>query len=273
MSAGRAPARRAPRPWEAALTNAPFFQHSDSRFDLDTALLDIRTAAKIDVGVRGGPVRLIINGRHHKPVGRYASRKARRSLPWEALAELAYLWVCEADADVVSYLSQPHRLTIRLPGGKSAVYYPDVRRDLADGGVEIVEIKKREEDARRTPDYALKLELARLVYEGLGWTYLILSEADLKDRRELRTAEAIQRNRTARVTGQERHRLAEAVYRAGGSLPFAEAAEALGGGSRGRAKLHAAIVLRVVSIDLTRPLNRGAPVRLVSPAARAAVTR
>ena len=273
MSAGRALARRAPLPREAALTNASFFKRRDDKFDLDTALLDIRTAAKIDTAARGGPVRLIINGRHHKPVGRYASRKARRSLPWEAWGELAYLWVCEADADVVSYLTQPHRLTIRLPGGGSAVYYPDIRRDLADGAVEIVEIKKRDGDARRTRDYALKLELARLVYEGLGWTYRILVESDLKFRRELWTAQSIQRNRTARVTRKERLRLAEALAGDGGTLPLAKAQEALGGGPDGQAKLYAAIVLRVASVDLTTPLTPDAPVRLVQPAARAAIAR
>jgi hypothetical protein len=255
------------------MTNASFFENSDGKFDLDTALLDMRTGAKIEVAVRGGPVRLIVNGRHHKPTGRYASRKARRSLPWEAWGELRYFWVCEADADVVSYLCQPHRLTIRLTGGNSAVYYPDIRRDLADGAVEIVEIKKHEQDVRRSSDYELKLELARLVYEGLGWTYRILVESDLKDRREFHTAQAIQRNRTVRVTGRERHRLADALDRAGGLLPFAKAAEVLGGGPEGQAKLHAAIVLRIASVDLTRPLNPAAPVRLAPPAAPAALAR
>lgn len=255
------------------MTNAPYFNRRHQKFDLDTTLLDLRTAARIDLAIRGGPVRLIINGRHHKPTGRYASRKTGRSLPWEAWGELAYFWVCEADADVVSYLCQPHRLTIRLSGGKSAVYYPDVRRDLSNGAVEIVEIKKNEQDVRWTPDYALKLELARLVYEGLGWRYVILLESDLKRRRELQTAEAIQRNRTARISGAEWLVLAEALAASGGELPFAKAMQALGGGPLARAKLHAAIVLRVASVDMTRPLGMDTPVRSVPPAASAAIGR
>jgi hypothetical protein len=101
--------------------------------DLGTALKDLRVAAEINVSEDGGPVRTIINGRHRKPVGRYASRKAGRSLPWEARDERAYFWLCEADANVVSYLCQPHQLVIFRDDGDPLVFYPDVRRDLVGG--------------------------------------------------------------------------------------------------------------------------------------------
>lgn len=243
-----------------------FDQSTDEKFDLETALLDARTGIKIDVAVRGGPVRLIINGRHHKPTGRYASRKAGRSLPWEATGELTYFWLCEADAEVADYLSQPHRLTLRLPDGDSAVYYPDIRRDLVDGSVQIIEIKKHENDVRRSADYALKLELARLAYEGLGWTFDIFVEDDFKNTREVWTAEAIQRHRTVRVTGAEGYALIEALDRGGGVLPLAKASEALGGGPVGDAKLYAAIVMRLAWVDLAVALNPNTLVRLAPEA-------
>jgi hypothetical protein len=143
------------------------------RFDAAEAALTLRTVAKIHEDPRGGPVRIIINGRHRKPTGRYTSAKARRAMPWEDRAERMFFWLCEADTAVVSFLAQPHCLEMKVAGGgRSLLYYPDVRRDMADGRVEIREIKSRDAGTRRRdPDYAHKLELAHEVYARLGWDF------------------------------------------------------------------------------------------------------
>lgn len=216
------------------------------KYDLEVALTQHRVAATISHSVRGGPVRAIINGRHRKPTGRYASRKARRSLPWEAKDERAYFWLCESDADVVDYLSQPHRLSIRRPSDGEIVYYPDVRRTLASGRIEIVEVKKDVSRSSRLydPDYALKLTLARLVYEGLGWSFTVVIGDELRKGYRLRNAETVQRNRFARTASRDVVAVLGLIESAGGVITVDEAVQALGGTALAAAKFRSLVVQR-----------------------------
>ena len=231
--------------------------HKVETIDLREALTDLRVTAEIAASEDGGPVRTIINGRHRKPVGRYASRKARRSLPWESCDERAYFWLCEADTNVDAYLCQPHRLTIFLEEGRPLVFYPDVRRDLVGGGVEIVEIKKTydEDDRLTNPAYALKLELARQVYAGLGWSFRVITAPEMQKGFRLRNAKAVQRNRFAKFDARDSMPLLAAIRDAGGQVTMDHATELLGCGPRAAAKLRAIIVRRVIHIDLDRRLN------------------
>lgn len=240
--------------------------------DIQSAALGIRTVAEIHADPRGGPIRTIITGRHSKPTGRYASQKARRSLPWENRTERSFFWLCEADAEVVTYLCQPHCLELKLQGRRPLLFYPDVRRDMANGTVQIRELKSRSA-ARRAADpaYDLKLDLAREVYAGLGWDFDLLNEEhDVeKPRDRLENAWTVQRWRQVKVETSERAALIDAIERAGGTMPFARAAEAIEAGAGGKAKLCAAVVRRIVHVPLPGRLQ-DAPVTLAlrSPEAR-----
>lgn len=237
------------------------------RLDAAEAALRIRTVAVIHEDPRGGPVRLIINGRHRKPTGRYASMKARRSMPWEDRAERKFFWLCEADTAVVSYLAQPHGLEMKMAGrSKPLLYYPDVRRDMADGSVEIREIKSRDARKRlRDPEYDLKLDLAGEVYARLGWDFAILGEEEDIEHpsQRLATAKEIQRRRRVRVDTRDRFALIDAIDREGTVAPLRAVVDALGGEPIGRAKLFAAVVRRVVHLPLDRRLDSETPVSLV----------
>jgi hypothetical protein len=238
------------------------------RFDAAEAALTLRTVAKIHEDPRGGPVRIIINGRHRKPTGRYTSAKARRAMPWEDRAERMFFWLCEADTAVVSFLAQPHCLEMKVAGGgRSLLYYPDVRRDMADGRVEIREIKSRDAGTRRRdPDYAHKLELAHEVYARLGWDFEILDQDEdiERPRPRLATAKEIQRRRRVKVDTRDRFALIEAIERQGGIAPLQTVIEALGGEPVGRAKVYAAVVRRFVHLPLDRRLSDDTPVTLVT---------
>jgi hypothetical protein len=49
--------------------------------------------------------------------------------------------ISEADCQFVRYLAQPHRLEIRVEHSDTPLlYFPDLRRDLEDGTVEILEV-------------------------------------------------------------------------------------------------------------------------------------
>jgi hypothetical protein len=232
-------------------------QSKTRTIDLRTVLDDLRVAAELTVASDGGPVRTIINGRHRKPTGRYASRKAGRSLPWEGTDERSYFWLCEADTDVTSYLSQPHRLTIFREDGDAMDFYPDILRKMASGRTEIVEVKKTfgARDRGADPEYALKLELARQVYAGLGWSFQVITRAEMQDGYALRNAKYVQRNRFAKFGGGDRLTLLSAIDAAGGRLTMQGAIASLGAGPRAEAKLKAILVGRVVSIDLRGRLD------------------
>jgi hypothetical protein len=220
--------------------------------------------ATISEDPAGGPVRTIITGRQHRPTGFYCSAKVGRPLPWEDRRERMAFWICEADAEVVTYLAQPHRLEIPA-GRKPLVYFPDVRLDYADGRVEILEIKKF---YRPKPDYAQKLALASEIYEGIGWTYRMLTEGDLRAGYRLGNAKRIQADRHTRVTVQQAFCAVDAVEAGGGCVAYGRVREALGGGPAGAAYLHRLIVQRVLRVNLDAKLDVDAPVYLVDLSAR-----
>jgi hypothetical protein len=231
------------------------------KFDVELAVLQMRTTASILTDPLGGPIRTIINGRHHKPTGRYSSCKARRALPWEDKREREYFWHCEADANVVSYLSQPHRLEIDAGLRTPLIYFPDVRRDMADGTVQIREIKKiynREDD----PAYDLKLKLARQVYEGLGWSFDIVQAYEIEARQTLATVRFIQFHRHVRVTTADKFLLLNLFERSGGTAPFQHIVEVLGGGVAGEARLCACIVRRILAVNIAAPLGPDSQISL-----------
>lgn len=237
------------------------------RIDAAEAALKIRTIADIHEDLRGGPVRLIINGRHTKPTGRYHSVKAGRSLPWEDRAERMFFWLCEADTAVARYLAQPHGLEIKVTGRKKPLlYYPDIRRDMADGRVEIREIKSRAAKKHlRDPDYELKLDLAAEIYARLGWDFAVLNQAEdiERPRQRFATAQEIQRRRRVRVDTRDRFALIEAIEREGGVAPLGAIVGVLGGEPLGRAKAYAAVVRRIVHVPLDRRLAEDTPVSLI----------
>lgn len=238
------------------------------RIDAAEAALRIRTIADIHEDLRGGPVRLIINGRHRKPTGRYHSVKAGRSMPWEDRAERMFFWLSEADTAVASYLAQPHGLEIKVAGrARPLLYYPDIRRDMADGRVEIREIKSQASRGRlRDPDYEFKLDLAREVYARLGWDFAILHQAEdiERPRQRFATAREIQRRRRVRVDTRDRFALVEAIEREGGAAPLGAIVGVLGGEPLGRAKAYAAVVRRIVHVPLDLRLATDTPVSLVA---------
>lgn len=237
------------------------------RFDPAEAARRLRDIADLHEDPRGGSVRMIIHGRHRKPTGRYASVKAGRAMPWEDRAERMFFWLCEADTAVARYLAQPHGLEMRVTGRKEPLlYYPDVRREMSDGLVEIREIKSRDATKRlRDPNYDLKLDLAGEVYARLGWDFAVLHQADdiERPRQRLATAREIQRRRRVRVDTRDRFAFIGAVEREGGVAPLGAIIDALGGEPLGRAKVYAAIVRRLVHVPLDGRLTDKTPVTLV----------
>lgn len=232
----------------------PFALH-----DIDDLL--VRSVGCLYVDPEGGPVRTIVDGRHTKPTGRYASWKSRRSMPWEAKAELKGFWLAEVDADVVRYLAQPHLLAINVGERRPLYYYPDLRRDHVRGRVSVVEYKGVRDGRAGDPGYLAKLDLARRVYEGMGWTFEVVREDQLDDR-TVANALALQTYGDVPVPTHLRLGAVDALREAGGVLPRGRVEEVLGGGLRAEAYLSSLVVARVLAVDVSLRLNRSTPVGL-----------
>ncbi len=125
------------------------------------------------------PIRTFVERAHNKPVGRLVSRKSRRAMPWEGFGERHLMMISEADTAVERFLAQPHRLEIRVEGGRRRLdYFPDLMRRMADGTIEIIEVKKSRDEIDADPDYAFKIAKAARVYEAVGLTLRIVTADD-----------------------------------------------------------------------------------------------
>ena len=197
----------------------------------------------------GGPIRLIVNGRRNRPIGRMTSAKCGRAMPVEAPHEADFVKLCEADAEVVAFTTQPHRLEMRVPWqNRALVYFPDFRMDLACGRVRIVETYDEAKNRRASdPDYLLKLELAERIYRSRGWSFERLERQVIEGDPLLPFAREVWRHRRTTVSVAEQFMLAQALHVAGGAMAFPEAAALLG--RHGSEKLQGLVARRFVAID------------------------
>lgn len=155
----------------------------------------------------GGPIRTVIQAVRKIPTGDFPSLKAGRPLPWEGIAERHFVWVCEVDWNVRSFMTQPMRMEFHMSDGSVLIYFPDVERLLASTAIEIVEIKKKEDEARRDPDYSFKLWLARQICAIRGWKFRILSaEKYLAEGHRLANAQLIRMDRFTAVSAEDYNR-------------------------------------------------------------------
>jgi len=222
----------------------------------------LSAAATLVVTPTGGPIRTIVTGRRHITTGVYASRKAGRALPYESMNERAFFMHSEVDTDVVDYRAQMFRLEFVL-GGRKRTYIVDCVRQLADGLVELVEIKN-DRRAVREPDYALKLEAVRMICDRIGWRFRIIFKSSLIEPAHVyRNVCDVQSWRLTEYTRADVFKVAHRLQ-GGTSMPLAELSEHLGNPVVGAAKLKAMMVGRIVRLDLSRAITPSTPVSLLS---------
>lgn len=224
---------------------------------------NLSASATLVVTPTGAPIRTIITGRRHVTTGVYVSRKAGRALPYESMNERAFFMHSEVDTEVVDYRAQPFRLEFILNGRKRA-YIVDCVRLLADGLIELVEIKN-DRRSLRDLDYASKLEAVRTICDRLGWRFRVVFKSSLfEPTHAYRNICDVQSWRLTEYTKTDVFEVAEQIHRAG-PMPLARLSEHLGDPVVVVAKLKAMMVGRVVHLDLSRPLNSDTSVSLLSP--------
>lgn len=206
------------------------------------------------------PIRSIVTGRRRVVTGSYASRKARRAMPHESMNELAFFHLSEVETTVVDYRSQPFRVEFVLDG-KHRVYIADCARLLADGAVEVIEIKS-DRRSLKDPDYAAKLGTVGQICKRIGWRFkIVLKEELLLPPAWRKNIVLVQSQRHVRYSAPDLYRAFDLMDREGGETDLGRLAHSLGDPRRGRAVAMAMMVGRIVEIDLCAPLSDGSRVR------------
>ncbi|WP_157785091.1 hypothetical protein [Bradyrhizobium yuanmingense] len=243
----------------------------------------------------GGPVRPLITGREPHPTGRVLCIKAgHRSLPWESIkAEYPFMEVAEVASPVRYFMSQPHKLTMRVTGPELTLdFFPDFelvadarfvrmldegapfwhaamqwRPDGApfDGRHVIIEVKDDKDPRNKDPEYQHKLGLAKDVYESINYSFFpIVRSRDLPNADAWSAGHEVWLDRKTAVTAVDVARVVHVLAATGGVAPYSKVAAAIGDGPAGRAALAALHVRRVLNVDLTMDIKRDATVRLMN---------
>ncbi|WP_235046547.1 hypothetical protein [Caulobacter vibrioides] len=208
----------------------------------------------------GRPIRNPITGRKAHVTGIYTSRKAGRSLVHESMNEHAFFQHSEVDTSVADYFSQPCRFEFVVDGLKRT-YTPDCARLLANGRIEIIELKS-DGRALRDPDYVLKLRWVGAICEATNWTFRVVYGRPLRERSVTnRNVRLVQQYRFAKYGGRETAAVQEFLAtRTVTTGAFGRLAELLGDARTARAQLCAMMVGRQIHIDLSVPLSSDSPV-------------
>jgi len=219
-----------------------------------------RVAGRLVLPEDGRPIRSVITGRRTQVTGSYASRKAGRSQVFESMVERAFYMLCEVDTWVVDYRAQPFRFEFSL-GGKWRTYIPDCVCLLADGSINVVELKSDFRDLK-DHDYQAKLDCVRRLCGLLDWRFSIVRRRHLERSKVFqRNVERVQQDRLTAFAEREVYRATDILVR--GPACFGDVADAVRGTPAGMAIVHAMMVARILEIDLARPLNDDSPVRLL----------
>lgn len=245
--------------------------------------------ARIVTSNDGGPIRRIVNGRSHRPTGTFVSLKAGgRAMPHESVGgELRAMCIAEVATPVRRFLAQPHRLEIMVSGrSRPLISFPDfaveveasaVRnmnkgRDFANalmttaqsGGhfrTVILEIKTDADHRMNDPDYRLKLQLATLIYNGLGAEFMVVNAEPGLVVPNFSAVKLIALHKFTAVNSRDVEIAASLVEKE--PILLTDLAKALGDGPHGFAKAYALHVKRVISIALHAPLGTRTVVRPV----------
>ncbi|MGI6852159.1 hypothetical protein [Mesorhizobium sp. 1B3] len=249
--------------------------------------------ARIISSSDGGPLRRIINGRSRRPTGTFISVKGGfRAMPWESMkCELPTLQLAEVGTPIISLVSQPHRLEMIVRGQtRPLIYFPDlmltVEQDFADAlrttpfglavinwharlpskrGIRRVFVEVKDDNDSRVFDelYDQKLQLARAVYRRVDAEFITIFRSRDLECINLRPIKDISLDNLTAVCVADIDRAVERIEAQRGETSFGELVDSLGGGRLGEAKAHALHIRRMISIDLSRPVQYASAVRRV----------
>lgn len=224
----------------------------------DRLVTAIDASAEIVSFSDGRPVRLQQNGRLAKPMGLEFSVKNGDHVPWESRNEQHALWHAEMNSGVVAYRAQPHTLRLVM-NGRRASYTPDLLLEDVVGVIDIIEVKDAFEE-KKDPEYTDKLNRAAAIYRALGWSFSIVTKAQLEAEPAFSDVELLHRYRKTALGIEDIDAVETAL--AGGPTTLTALRRVLPPEPMGTAQLSAMIVHRIIGVDLTNGLADDAVVAL-----------
>lgn len=206
------------------------------------------------------PLRLVNDMEAGHERGIYASPKAPFPLVWEGEAQMDALIAADVNREAVGVGTECVRFEFPM-GGAMVVYTVDVALRLAEGRELLIEIKRDERDLEDR-DYRLKLAIVAEICRrcDIGFRVVLRPEIFVSDRHR-RNAALVASRGFATIRADHLRQLDAHRRSTGGESTLGDLAAALEPSSAvlGEAVVHALVVHRRVSLDLTRRLLPSAP--------------
>src|SRR6185312_5686100 len=157
--------------------------------------------------------------------GKFPSKKMGRMIHWESQLERDAALLFEFSPAIAAYREQPFRIHYSF-NGKIRRYTPDFEVKLQTGEIQIIEVKPLARSLE--PHEAYRLSEIRRYFEGRGYTYRILTEADIRQIDLLKNLWILMRYRGADFSAFDKRVWREKLGSTQ-SMSFAEAEKILGG--------------------------------------------
>lgn len=227
--------------------------------------------AKISVFQHGGHQRPVITrgGKHLR--FRFPSVKTCTTQVGEGQGERYLARYNEVATRVLDYEMHPNEMTFSR-NGRVQRYRPDCIRQLDDGTIELIEVKRTRDDLS-DEEYRELLATAAEVARLCGWTFRVLYLSDIvgppaDNPRDVtprvRNVDALFGRRTMSLTRDE-ERVARHVVRRGEAIAWGDLRDRLAPGDplQGDAVIERLLARGLLSADLDRPFRPGT---ILSPA-------
>ncbi|WDQ99669.1 hypothetical protein PSC71_02355 [Devosia sp. J2-20] len=231
----------------------------------------------------GGPTRTVPTPSGQKHEGHFQSIKNHRTMHWEARAEQLLIQHSEAFELVAAYQCQPHRLDLNVASPTNEnipndvpttrgwkhehfVYYPDMLQTLADGRKLVIEAKQNYQDAVGDLDYLRKILAVESFYKSAGYQFSVLTaEEDLSQPILSQNVRNVVLDRHTKLSTHELLAISLHLDSRAGSSTYGALVDELCllnslSSLANRAKLHAAIVQRVIGVNMRQRIGSTSPI-------------
>jgi hypothetical protein len=194
-------------------------------------------------------------------IGKFPSFKMGRIVWYESLLERDYMYLLEIDSDVISYREQPGRIYYTLDG-KRRHYTPDIlverRREK-----QLVEVKPKKK--AEAEEYRRLFRIATETCRREGYEFRVATDEMIRLQPRLNGAKLLYKY--ARTPLLPQHQIVcHELFTVRREATLGEVARFFASRGIGRQVVYALIFRGVLSVDLMRPLNGDAVVRLPIPA-------
>lgn len=222
----------------------------------------VRARSRVWIDLSRDGTRQVVTGRRIWPTSIYPSRKCGAAIVCEGANELLFALYCEADPGVLSYATQAVHFEVQV-NGRAQHYHADFVRNLANGTVEIVEIKPNASYLEK-PRYRDKLEAVEELCRAIGWQFRVYFGQDLRRRTFSNFhISQIQADRFLRIRPAVEHAVVECLHTAREGVEIGDLVSLCGDDVLARATLNALACRSILHFDIANQVRSDTVVRLI----------